>query len=151
MQLILREDVYNLGKAGELVAVKPGYGRNYLIPQGLAMAATAGNVKQIEHEKKIIAAKKAATEKDARVLADRLATVEVQIERQVGQGDSSDKIFGSVTSRDIAEALKAKGHTIDAKKLVLTEAIKTIGFQTVELKLGGGISASIKVVVVPKQ
>ena len=151
MQVILREDVYNLGTAGELVNVKPGYGRNYLIPQGLAMSATAGNIKRIEHEKKIIAAKKAASEKDARATADRLSQVEVQLERQVGQGDQADKLFGSVTARDIAEALKAKGHTIDHKKIVLPEAIKTIGYQTIDIKLGSGVTAKVKVVVTPKQ
>ena len=81
MQVILKEDVHNLGKAGELVKVKPGFGRNFLIPQGKAVVATAGNVKQIEHEKKVIAAKQAKLAKDAQAMGDRLASVEVQIER----------------------------------------------------------------------
>src|SRR4249919_66957 len=101
MKVILREDVTNLGKSGELVNVKPGFGRNYLIPQGLAMVATATNVAQIEHEKKIIAAKNAKLAKDAQGMADRLAALEVQIERAVGEGD---KLFGSVTGRDIVDA-----------------------------------------------
>src|SRR5437870_1394307 len=98
MQIILREDVHNLGKSGDLVKVKPGYGRNYLIPQGKAMVATAGNVKQIEHEKKVISARNAKNAKDAQAVADRLAQIEVTIERAVGE---EDKLFGSVTSRDI--------------------------------------------------
>jgi large subunit ribosomal protein L9 len=112
------------------------------------MAATQGNIKQIEHEKKVIAAKNAAALKEAQGMADRLAQVEVQIERQVGE---ADKLFGSVTSRDIVEALAAKGVKIDTKKLQLKEAIKSIGFHSVEIKLGQGITSTIKVVVVPKQ
>jgi large subunit ribosomal protein L9 len=148
MQVILKEDVHNLGKAGELVKVKPGFGRNFLIPQGKAVIATAGNVKQIEHEKKLIAAKQAQLGKDAQAMADRLASVEVQIERQVGE---EDKLFGSVTSRDIESALKDKGVTIDHRKVHMADPIKTIGYHTVEIKLGGGITGKIKVVVVPKQ
>lgn len=148
MQVILKEDVHNLGKAGELVKVKPGFGRNYLIPQGKAIVATAANVKQIEHEKKIIAAKQAQLSKDAQAMADRLASVEVQIERQVGE---EDKLFGSVTSRDIESALADKGISIDHKKVHMPEPIKTIGYHTVEIKLGTGVTGKIKVVVVPKQ
>jgi large subunit ribosomal protein L9 len=148
MQVILKEDVHNLGKAGELVKVKPGYGRNFLIPQGKAVIATAGNVKQIEHEKKLISAKQAQLGKDAQAMADKLSSVEVQIERQAGE---EDKLFGSVTSRDIEEALKEKGVTIDHRKVHLAEPIKTIGYHTVEIRLGNGITGKIKVVVVPKQ
>ena len=148
MQLILKEDVHNLGKSGELVKVKPGFGRNYLIPQGKAMVATAGNVKQIEHEKKIIAAKNAKMAKDAQGIADRLKTREVQIERAVGE---EDKLFGSVTSRDIEEALAEKGLKLDHKKFVLPEPIKAIGYHTIEIKLGQGVTGALKVVVVPKQ
>ena len=148
MQVILKEDVHNLGKSGDLVNVKPGYGRNYLIPQGLAVVATAGNIKQIEHEKKLITARNAKLAKDAQAVADKLAAVEVQIERQVGE---EDKLFGSVTSRDIEEKLADKGVKVDHKKIVLSEPIKTIGYHTVEIKLGNGIVGKVKVVVVPKQ
>lgn len=147
MQVILKEDVHNLGKAGELVNVKPGFGRNYLIPQGKAVVATAGNVKQIEHQKKLIAAKNAQLSKDAQAMADRLASIEVQIERQAGE---EDKLFGSVTSRDIEAALKDKGVAVDHKKIVLAEPIKTIGYHTIDIKLGTGVTGKIKVVVVPK-
>ena len=148
MQVILKEDVHNLGKSGDLVKVKPGYGRNYLIPQGLAVVATAANVKQIEHEKKLIAAKNAKLAKDAQSIADKLAALEIQIERQVGE---EDKLFGSVTSRDISEALADKGVTIDHRKLHVPEPIKTIGYHTVDAKLGNGVTGKIKVVVVAKQ
>jgi large subunit ribosomal protein L9 len=148
MQVILKEDVHNLGKAGELVTVKPGFGRNYLIPQGKAVPATAGNVKEIEHQKRLIAAKTATAAKDAQSIADRLAAIEVQIERQAGE---EDKLFGSVTSRDIADGLKDKGVVVDHKKIHLPDPIKTIGYHTVEIKLGSSITGKIKVVVVPKQ
>ena len=148
MQVILKEDVHNLGKAGDLVKVKPGFGRNYLIPQGKAIAATAGNIKEIEHHKKLIAAKQAQLSKDAQSMADKLAAIEVQIERQAGE---EDKLFGSVTSRDIESALKDKGVTIDHRKVHMPEPIKTIGYHTVEIRLGTGVTGKIKVVVVPKQ
>ncbi len=147
MQVILKEDVHNLGKAGELVKVKPGFGRTYLIPQGKAVIATASNVKQIEHEKKIIAAKQAQLAKDAQAMVDRLAAIEVQIERQAGE---EDKLFGSVTSRDIEAALKDKGVTVDHRKIHLAEPIKTIGYHTVDIKLATNVTGKIKVVVVPK-
>jgi len=147
MQIILKEDIHNLGKAGEVVSVRPGYGRNFLIPTGKAAVATAGNVAQIEHQKKIIEAKNAKLMKDAQSIADRIAQIEVQIERAVGE---EDKLFGSVTGRDIVEALAQKGVTVDHKKLVIGETIKTIGIHTVEAKLGQGVTAQIKVVVAPK-
>lgn len=148
MQVILKEDVPNLGKSGDLVKVKPGFGRNYLIPQGLAVVATAGNVKQVEHQKKLIAARNAKLQKDSQAVADKLGAVEVSIERQVGE---ENKLFGSVTSRDIADALQEKGVTVDHRKIHLDEPIKTIGYQTVDIKLGQGVVGKIKVVVVPKQ
>jgi large subunit ribosomal protein L9 len=148
MQVILKEDVANLGKSGDLVKVKPGYGRNYLIPQGLAVVATAGNVKQVEHQKKLISARNAKLAKDAQSMADRLGAIEVQIERQVGE---ENKLFGSVTGRDIADALTDKGVTVDHRKIHLAEPIKTIGYVTVDIKLGQGVTGKIKVVVVPKQ
>ena len=147
MQVILKEDVHNLGRAGELVEVKPGFGRNFLIPQGKAVLATAGNVKEIEHQKKLIAAKTAAAAKDAQGIADRLATITVQIERQAGE---ESKLFGSVTSRDIAEQLADKGVTVDHRKIHMAEPIKTIGEHTVEIKLGSSVTGKIKVVVAAK-
>jgi len=148
MQVILKEDVPNLGKSGDLVKVKPGFGRNYLLPQGLAVMATETNVKQIEHQKKLISARNAKLQKDSQAVADKLGAIEVSIERQVGE---ENKLFGSVTSRDIADALKDKGVTVDHRKIHLEEPIKTIGYQTVDVKLGQGVVGKIKVVVVPKQ
>ena len=148
MQIVLKEDVHNLGSAGDLVKVRPGFGRNFLIPQGKAVVATASNVKEIEHQKKLIAAKTALLAKDAQSIADKLASIEVSIERQAGEGD---KLFGSVTSRDIEAALKDKGVTVDHRKIQIPEPIKTIGYHTLGIKLGSNVTGKIKVVVVPKQ
>jgi len=147
MQVILKEDVHNLGKSGDLVKVKPGFGRNYLIPQGLAVMATAQNVKEIEHQKKLITARNAKLSKDAQSIADKMSAIEVQIERQAGE---ENKLFGSVNTRDIAEALAEKGVTIDHRKIHLPDHIKTIGYHTVDVKLGQGVTGKIKVVVVAK-
>lgn len=144
IQVILKEDVHNLGSSGEIVSVKPGYGRNYLIPRGLAVVATAGNVKHIEHQKKIIAARNAKLAKDAQAVADKLEKLEVTITRQAGEGD---KLFGSVGTKDIAEALEKKGHKVDRKKIVLPEAIKTLGEHTVDVKLGYDVTTAVKVVI----
>ena len=124
MQVILREDMENLGKSGEVVTVRPGYGRNYLLPRGLAVSATEQDVKRVAHEKRVIAARNAKLAKDAQAEADRLNQVSVSIGVAVGE---EDKLFGSVTARDIADAYKEKGVTVDPKKLVLVEPIKALG------------------------
>ncbi len=148
MQVILKEDLDNLGKSGEIVNVKPGYGRNYLLPQGLAVEATARDVARVAHDKRVIAARAAKLAKEMQSEADRLSGVTVSIARAVGD---EDKLFGSVTSRDIADALKEQGITVDAKKLTLEDPIKTLGLAEVPVKLGRGIEAKIKVWVVKKE
>jgi large subunit ribosomal protein L9 len=147
IQIILKEDVPNLGTSGELVAVRPGYGRNYLIPQGLAVVASRKNVAQMEHEKSAIAARAAKQRKDNETLAGSMKDVSVEIARPVGEGD---KLFGSVTTRDIEEALAAKGHKVDRKKIALAEPIKTLGKYVVELKIARDVTAQINVSVVAK-
>src|SRR6266702_3397439 len=132
IQVILKEDVANLGKSGELVAVKPGYGRNYLIPQGMAVLATTKNVAKIEHEKRQIEARAAKVRKDAEGVASRLHGATVHLERQVGEGD---KLFGSVTSRDIEEALRAQGIEVDRKRIHLDQPIRAVGQFTVDVKI----------------
>ena len=144
MRIILREDVAALGKSGELVTVKDGYGRNYLLPQGLGMLATEHNVKQIEHQKKIIAARTAKLTKDAQSVADKLGSLTLKIARQAGEGG---KLFGSVSTRDIEEAAATAGVKIDRRKVVIAEPIKLLGEYTVELKMGQGIVGKLKVVV----
>ena len=148
MQVILREDVEHLGKSGELVSVKPGFGRNYLIPQGKAVIATAKNVARLEHEKRMIATRNAKLLKDAQAAAARLGAIEIAIERQAGD---DDKIFGSVTARDIEEALRDKGVTIDRKKFHLTEPLRTLGLHTVDVKLSRDVTGQVKVWVVAKK
>lgn len=145
MKVILREDVSNLGKSGDVVTVRDGYGRNFLLPQGLAVLATERNVKQIEHQRKIIAARNAKLARDAQATADRLAAVEVVIPRHAGE---ADKLFGAVTTRDIEEALKAMGLTVDRRKIHLPDPIKALGDYSVDVKLGHGVSTKIKVRVI---
>jgi large subunit ribosomal protein L9 len=148
MQVILKEDLDNLGKSGEVVNVKEGYGRNYLLPRGLAVVATANDVSRVAHEKRVIAARAAKMAKESQAEADRLGQVTVSIARAVGE---EDKLFGSVTSRDIAEALAEQKVAIDAKKIHLEEPIKALGLTEVQVKLGHGVSAKIKVWVVKKE
>ncbi|MSP62296.1 MAG: 50S ribosomal protein L9 [Myxococcales bacterium] len=147
MQLILKEDVHNLGKSGELVTVKDGYGRNYLLPQGKAVAATRKNVAQLDHERKLIAARNLKLAKDAQSIADRLAATEITLHRQAGEGD---KLFGSVTARDIEEALTEKGLKLDRRKIALPDPIRSLGVYTLDIKLTSEVTGKIKVWVVAK-
>ena len=112
MKLILREDVENLGKGGELVEVKPGYGRNYLLPRGLAVLANPRNVKELEHQKAVAQAKAAKLKASAQAVAKRLSETPVTLKRKVGE---QDKLYGSVTALDVAEALAARGLEIDRR------------------------------------
>ncbi len=148
MQIILKEDLENLGKSGEVVNVRTGYGRNYLLPRGLAVLATAGDIARVDHEKRVIAARTTKLAKEAQAEADRLSQVTVSIARAVGE---EDKLFGSVTSRDIAEALQQQGVTVDSKKIVLDEPLKALGMTEVPVKLSRGVQAKIKVWVVKKE
>lgn len=148
MRVILRENLDNLGKAGEVVSVRPGYGRNYLLPNGLAVPATEKDEARLQHEQRAIAARIAKLAKQLQSEADRLAQVSVSLSRAVGE---EDKLYGSVTNRDIAEALAEQGIKIDAKKIVLDEPIKTLGMTEVPVKLGHDVSAKIKVWVVKKE
>ena len=148
MQVILREDLENLGKSGEVVTVKTGYGRNYLLPRGLAVSATEADVKRVAHEKRVIAARNAKLAKDAQAEADRLNQVSVSIAVAVGE---EDKLFGSVTARDIADAYKEKNVVVDPKKMVLTDPIKSLGLAEVQVKLSHGVTATLKVWVVKKE
>jgi large subunit ribosomal protein L9 len=148
MRVILRESLDKLGAAGEVVTVREGYGRNYLLPRGLAVVATEKDVARFEHDKRVIAARAAKMAKELQAQADKLNQVSVSIEAQVGEGD---KLYGSVTSRDIVEALKAKGVAIDGKKLHLAEPIKALGMTEVPIKLGKDVTATVKVWVVKKE
>jgi large subunit ribosomal protein L9 len=145
MEVILREHVDNLGRRGDLVKVADGYARNYLLPRKMALLATAGNKKVIEREKEKFDVKEAEEQKVAQAVADRLANVEVEIARRVGENDT---LFGSVTNADIAESLAAKGFEIDRRKVQLSEPFKKLGEFTVPVKLHRDVVVSLKVKVV---
>ena len=146
MKLILREDVENLGKGGELVEVKAGYGRNYLLPRGLAVVANPRNIREIEHQKQVAVAKAAKMRASAEALARRLADTPVSLTRKVG---GQDKLFGSVTAMDIAEALGQRGLSIDRRSIDLAEPIKTVGEFEVSVKLHHEVAGKVKVKVEP--
>jgi large subunit ribosomal protein L9 len=148
MRIILREDLENLGAAGEVVTVRDGYGRNYLLPRGLAALATEKDVAKLEHERRVIAVRAAKQAKELAGEVEKLQQVSVSLARNVGEGD---KLFGSVTSRDITDALAEQGVTIDTKKIHLEEPIKSLGMTEVPIKLGKDAVAKIKVWVVKKE
>ena len=144
MELLLREDVDNLGARGEIVKVKPGYGRNFLLPRGLAVQATTANVKQIERQRALFL-KKAAVEKDtATAQAAQLSGVVLTFNRKVGD---HGLLYGSVTSMDVAEAFAAQGYEIDRRKITLKDPIKEVGEYEVPIKLHREVTANVKVVV----
>lgn len=144
MQIILQEDVEKLGTRGQVVEVKEGYARNFLLPRKLALEASAGNMKRLEKMRAVFAKKEATEKGDAQKLAELLAGVSLELARKSGE---NDQLFGSVTSADISEALAAKGFTIDKRKIALTEPIKVIGEYEVPLKLHREVTATVKLAV----
>ncbi len=147
MKLILREDVSSLGKSGDVVSVKPGFGRNFLLPRKLAVLASDKNVRQLEHHKQVIAGAEAKRRAAAETQVKALAGLKVKISRKVGE---QDKLFGSVTASNIAEALNAQGQTVEHRQIVLAEPIKALGSYDVQLKLHRDVSGTVKVEVVPE-
>ncbi|MDX2034203.1 MAG: 50S ribosomal protein L9 [Blastocatellia bacterium] len=144
MELLLKEDVENLGARGELVKVKPGYGRNFLLPRGLAVQATAGNKKQIEMQRRALLKKEVAERESALQQAEIVNGVTLEFARKVGEHGI---LYGSVTSMDIHEALAAKGYEFDRRRIQLKDPIKETGEFEVPIKLHREISATLKVVV----
>lgn len=145
MQIILTTDVASLGDAGDLVEVKAGYGANYLIPQGLALPATSSNKNQIEHQRRAISARLARDRQDAEGLAAKLSHLSVTLTRLVGD---DDKLFGSVTDKDISDALSDQGHQVDRRTIILETPIKALGVYDVPVKVHRDVIAQIKVWVV---
>lgn len=145
MEIILREDVAHLGKAGEVVAVKDGYARNYLLPRGLAYQATAGNKRRIEVEHQRRDARLATERGDAEQLAQKLAAVSLTFTVKAGEGD---KLFGSITAQDIVQQLKEQGFALDKRRVALDEPIKMIGIYKVPIRLDAGVQAEVRVWVV---
>jgi large subunit ribosomal protein L9 len=142
MKLILREDVENLGKGGELVDVKPGYGRNFLLPRGLAVTANPKNVRELEHQRSVAQAKAAKAKASAEAVAKRLADTAITLKRKVGE---QDKLYGSVTALDLAEALAARGLSIDRRSIDLAEPLKALGDFEVPVKLHHEVVGKVKV------
>jgi len=147
MEVILREDVQSLGKAGQLVRVKPGYARNFLLPRGLAFEATEGNKKRIDAEARARATKASAEKAASEQLAAQLSSITVTLRGKAGE---EGKLFGSITSQDIAAALTAEGFTVDKRKLELEHPIKTVGFHSVIVRLQSDVHAEVKVNIVPE-
>jgi large subunit ribosomal protein L9 len=142
IDLILREDIPSLGKAGQMVRVKPGYARNFLLPRGLAFEATEGNRKRIEAESKARQAR-ANTERDAaQDLATRLAAVTLNFSAKAGE---DGRLFGSVTSGDIAHKLEEEGITIDKRKIELEHPLKQLGFHAVPVRLHHDVQAEVRI------
>jgi large subunit ribosomal protein L9 len=144
VKVILREDMDNLGDAGEVVSVRPGYARNYLIPQGKAIAATAAHVRELEHQKRVIADKVARERKVLEAERSRIDGVVVEITAQAGE---EGKLFGSVTAVMIAEKLAERGLEVDRRRIALAEPIKELGEHVVNVRLRHGIEATITVKV----
>ena len=145
MEVILREHVEHLGARGDVVKVTPGYARNYLLPRKLALAVTENNKRQIEREKKLAEARDREEKSAAEAVAARLGALDVEIARRVGENDA---LYGSVTSADIAQALKDKGFEVDKRKITLPDPLKTLGETTVPVKIHREVVAQVKVKVV---
>ncbi len=144
MKVILREDVEHLGKGGEIDDVKPGYGRNFLLPRGLAVVANPKNVREVDHQKQIATAKAAKLKASAEAVAKRLADTPVVLRRKVGE---QEKLYGSVTALDVAEAPSARGLQLDRRSIDLAEPIKTVGEFEVPVKLHREVVGKAKVKV----
>jgi len=145
MKVILLEDIPSLGKAGDLVKVSDGYGRNYLIPQKKAMVATEKSVKVIEHQKRLVQQGMEKAKKDAEKLGRQIENLSCTFAKTVGE---SGKLFGSVTSMDVENYLKENGIEVDRKKIALEEPIKNLGMFTVLIKLHPEVTTHLKVWVV---
>lgn len=145
MKVILQQDVAELGKAGELVEVKAGYGRNYLIPKGLAILATARNIKTLEHQRRLLADRQSKFHRRASELADEINTLSATFARKAGE---DDRLYGSVTSQNIAEFFASKNLPVERKQIVLEEPIKSLGAYNVPIKLHPEVEAELKVWVV---
>jgi large subunit ribosomal protein L9 len=145
MKVILQKDVTNLGDAGDIKEVSPGYARNFLLPRKLVIVADDSSKRAAEHQKKLIKIKKDKRKKQSEKLAESISGMELQIAVQVGE---EGKLFGSVTAMDIAKKLKEKGFEIDKRKIVIENPIKQEGEHTVKIKLDEGQTTAVKIIVV---
>lgn len=145
IRVVLQEDVQHLGAGGDVVQVRPGYARNFLIPRGLATPATAGNLARVEELRKQAAARVAQALEAAKQLKAKLESTSIKLERSVGE---EAKMYGSVTAKDIEEAYKAEGLEIDRKKIALSDPIKELGLSDVKVRLHPEVEANLAVEVI---
>lgn len=148
MRVILLSDQRHLGKRGEVVDVKPGYGRNFLLPQGIALEATDANIKYFEHQRAKIDARHAKERDSAQEIANRMADLKLEIAKRVGE---TDTLYGSVTAGDIAHILEQKGFTVDRRRIDLEGGIKTLGEHPVRIELHPEVVAEVTVSVVREE
>jgi len=148
MEVILREDIPNLGKIGDVVRVRDGFARNYLLPRGLVLLANKKNIKTFEHQKKVVADQKQRFLRQARSVGDQLVGVALTIPMRTGE---EGKLFGSVTNIHIEKALKAQGLEVDRRKIHLEEPIRTLGEFEVPVRLTADLTVPLKVSVVPEE
>jgi large subunit ribosomal protein L9 len=147
LQVVLQSDVEKVGKSGELVKVRPGFARNFLLPRSLAVPATTAAINRINHEKAVAIAKADKSKKEAQGLAEKINGLKITLARAVGE---DDKLFGAVTAKEIEAAAKAQGVTVDRKKMQLAEPLKAVGTFDIPVKLMTDVTATLKVEVVKK-
>jgi large subunit ribosomal protein L9 len=145
MEVILQEDVPNVGRIGEVVKVRDGFGRNYLLPRKLALLADSRNLRVLEHQKRTTAVKKERAQKEAQTLGEKIAALNIVIAARAGE---EDRLFGSVTNQDIEKAIQAQGVALERRKIILPEPIKQLGSHTVPIHLTSDVHVNITVQVV---
>jgi large subunit ribosomal protein L9 len=148
MEVILKEDIANVGKIGEVVRVRDGYARNYLLPRGLVLLANKKNLKTFEHQKKLVADQKQKITRQAKSVGEAVTAVSLIIRMRVGE---EGKLFGSVTNIQIEKALKAEGLTVDRRKIQLEEPIKAAGDYEVPIRMTADLTVPLKISVVPEE
>jgi large subunit ribosomal protein L9 len=145
MEVILQEDVPNLGRIGDVVKVRDGFGRNYLLPRRLAVVADSRNLRMLEHQKRMAASKKERVQKEAQSLGEKIAALTLVIKARAGE---EDRLFGSVTNQDIEKALQGHGIAVDRRKIILTDPIKQLGSYAVPIHLSSDVRIDVNVQVV---
>jgi len=149
LQVVLKQDVDHLGTTGEVVRVRPGFARNYLMPRGMACVATRANIKEIEHEKKLAQARAVREKEQARGLAEAMANVSLSIAKPAGEGG---RLYGSVTAMEVGALLEEKGYAVDRRKLGMpAEHIKEVGSYSIGVRLAGGVEASFTLEVIAEE
>jgi len=148
MEVILREDIPHVGKIGEVVQVRNGFARNYLLPRGLVLVANKKNLKGFEHQKRVVGARKEKADQGARSLAEKLTAVALRIAVKTGE---EGRLFGSVTNMDVEKALRQQGLEIDRRKIHLDEPLKVLGDYEVPVRLTADLVVNVRVSVVPEE